>query len=283
MFHLCPDGAINNPSFPPKYPGGRDVSRLIARWLSLSLAGSPPRVRSLYSSHPTVCPQGGAGVSQALTHLQKWVLPVPSPPWWSHGTHLFSGVCSLGRQDAEPGFLVWVQHGPLRMKEQMPDSGLARQQCQGQPGLSFSGPTFPRRWLTWAGLRGASKPHLLLWKNDPLPSQPGCLEINGDRYKRLGTALFSGFQIHPPLEPALAFIKFIVQLAFFIEYCENLYTEVFVSWVTNKTAPMPSSVVARDWLGSQRREGDRVGRKDDTKCQGRTERGGAGRGREPAS
>ena len=43
-----------------------------------------------------------------------------------HGMYLLSGVCSLGRQDAEPGFLV----GPLRMKDRMQDSELARQQCQ---------------------------------------------------------------------------------------------------------------------------------------------------------
>lgn len=164
----------------------------------------------------------------------------------------------------ESNMALWGRKSRCRTQDLPGNSAKSRLDGGGGVAgpLSFSGPTFPRRLLIWAGLRGASKPPLLLWKNDPPLSHPGCLEINHYRCKRLGTALFSIFQIHPPLEPAFSFIKFIVQLAFFIEYHENLYTEGFISWATNKTAPAPSHEVAGDRLGCLRggRETCLVGR-----------------------
>lgn len=67
--------------------------------------------QSLFPSCPVVYLQGGAGVSQVLTHLKNESYLYPHLPDRVTGTHLFSGTCSLELLEIESSNLGSVMHG----------------------------------------------------------------------------------------------------------------------------------------------------------------------------
>lgn len=205
---------VSPSKFRQKKCPSEDVSWWSIRELALSLAGSPPSVRCLLLGHPIVCLQGGAGVSQALTHFQKWVLPVPSPPWWSHW-HTPALRCLFPR---EARCRAWLPafHTTWSSEDERADAGLRVHQAT-VPGQArtvwvaagtaeLHSTQLLRARLTW---RSCS--HGVIWgvprslpswgRTIHSPSQSGCLAMSGYRFKRLERALFSGFQIQPPSEP----------------------------------------------------------------------------------
>lgn len=197
MFHVSPDGNINNSSFPQtqrqKCPR-EDVSRQRVRWLAWTSWQDPSQCQtSAARSRHCLSAGWGWGFSSFWLTFRNESYSSALPFLMESWVHTCSGVCSLERQDANPGpldfsatwcfeddredvglMIEWPGNSPMAMLEQ----------CGGSAHRviiphSFSGPTSSGGvYMRWFEGGAKKSPLPSTEKNIHSPSHLGCLEMS---------------------------------------------------------------------------------------------------------